>query len=61
MPGGLRSITVVGNLMEPVLRANDTLVYLPINWLGDDGLFFFKGKFIQLLPKTPRRSPAIDK
>lgn len=41
-PDRLRACTVTGDSMEPVLRANDTVVYLPVEEFGDAGIYVFR-------------------
>ena len=41
-PERLRSCTVTGDSMEPVLRANDSVVYLPVEEFGDAGIYVFR-------------------
>jgi phage repressor protein C with HTH and peptisase S24 domain len=41
-PDRLRSCTVTGDSMEPVLRANDSVVYLPVEEFGDAGIYVFR-------------------
>lgn len=38
-PKALRTVLVVGDSMEPLLRANDTVVYLPQRTIDDDGVY----------------------
>ena len=66
-PDRLRTVTVVGNSMEPEIRANDTVGYLPTETLADDGLYVFSldgatkvkllqrftGGAIQIIPLNP--------
>lgn len=41
-PDRLRACTVTGDSMEPVLRANDTVIYLPVEEFGDAGIYVFR-------------------
>lgn len=41
-PDALRACTVTGDSMEPVLRANDTVIYLPVEDFGDAGIYVFR-------------------
>ena len=69
LPAGrrLRSVTIVGNSMEPAIRANEPVYYLPTSEIADDGLYVFMlddvlkvrylqryaGGAIQIIPLNP--------
>src|SRR5690606_30941743 len=41
-PSLVRSALIVGDSMEPDLRANDTVLYVPVDELSDYGLYVFE-------------------
>ena len=69
LPAGrrLRSVTIVGNSMEPAIQANEPVYYLPTSEIADDGLYVFviddvlkvrylqryAGGAIQIIPLNP--------
>jgi len=66
-PERLRVMSVIGDSMEPEVRAGDVVVYLPMETMRDDGLYIFRmddalkikklqrytGGAIQIIPANP--------
>ncbi len=66
-PERLRVMPVIGDSMEPEIRAGDVVVYLPMDRMTDDGLYIFRmddalkikklqryaGGAIQIIPANP--------
>lgn len=66
-PERLRVMPVVGDSMEPEIRAGDVVIYLPMERMTDDGLYIFRmddalkikklqrytGGAIQIIPANP--------
>ncbi|QXD15785.1 hypothetical protein GQ464_002220 [Rhodocaloribacter litoris] len=53
-PDRLRSIKVVGDSMEPEIRANDTVVYEPVQAVSDAGIYVLRLDDLALVKKVQR-------
>ncbi|GIV03586.1 MAG: hypothetical protein KatS3mg015_2416 [Fimbriimonadales bacterium] len=53
-PDRLRSIKVVGDSMEPEIRANDTVVYEPVQAVSDAGIYVLRLDDLVLVKKVQR-------
>lgn len=72
-PDSLCALVVVGDSMEPDIRANDTIVYLPARSVEDDGIYVlnidsalkvkrvqrYGGGAIELIPSNPLYSKEL--
>lgn len=53
-PDNLRSIKVVGDSMEPEIRANDTVIYEPTSAVSDFGIYVLRMDDLALVKKVQR-------